>query len=146
MQNKTVNSVTLCGIVQIEPIIRYFSEDNVKAYFSLLTFDEYKSTTESKLIPEYHHIVAWKKLAIQIENEIKKNQFIKVIGRLKTSNYEKEGQTKTSVQIVISEFEIIQDSQKDQKIPNYPPANDQQKLDQLSKDLFSESDEDDLPF
>lgn len=147
MQEESVNKVILRGYVKKEPQIRYFSDANIKAYFPLLTFDLYKNSQESKRIPEYHNIIAWKKLAQKIENEIKEGQFIEVVGRIKTHSYEKNGEQKLSVQIVISSFEIIRENEKtSESTLSYPSSIESQKLDDLSDDLFSDNEDDILPF
>ena len=145
MSEKTENLVRLKGFVKTTPVIRYFSETNVKAYFSLVTYDLYQNQTEVKRIPEYHNIVAWKEIALKIEKEVKAGQFVSVQGRLKTNRYEKDGQERLSVQIVIDTFEIIEDI-AEPKPAQYPPSIESPELDSLSDDLLSKHDEDDLPF
>jgi single-strand DNA-binding protein len=146
MQEESINTIKLRGYVQKEPQIRYFTDKNVKAYFPLLTFDLYKSQTETKRIPEYHNIVAWKEIAEQVETEIKENQFIEVIGRLKTNNYEKDGQQKISVQIVISSFKVIREARIEEVQTQYPSSVENSKLTDLSDDLLSDEEDDILPF
>ncbi|MEZ4938923.1 MAG: single-stranded DNA-binding protein [Crocinitomicaceae bacterium] len=145
MAENTLNKVNLIGYVQNDPIVRYFSETNIKAYFPLVTYDEYKSNTESKKIPEYHNIIAWKELATKVEDSIYKGQLVEITGRLKTHRYEKDGETKTAVQIVISAFNIIE-IPKETNHTLYPPSKENTILSDLDSDLFESDDEDYLPF
>lgn len=145
MTEKTENLVRLKGYVKADPSIRYFSEINIKAYFPLVTYDIYRNQTETKRIPEFHNIVAWKQLAVDIENQIKADQFIEVEGRLKTSKYEKDGEMKLSVHIVLSSFKILEDA-KAKESKTYPPTQEKNDLDELSDDFLSNKDEDVLPF
>lgn len=146
MAENTINKVFLRGFVKKEPTIRYFSDTNVKAYFPLITFDVYKSQTETRQIQEFHNIVAWKEIARKVEEQIKENQLVEVTGRLKTSTYEKNGEQKLSVQIVISDFEIIQDVSTAKSEATYPPTIEETTLDNLGAEFDSDEDEDSLPF
>ena len=145
MRKETINKIYLRGFVHRDPQIRYYSDTNIKAYFPLLTFDLYKSQNEEKLIPEYHNIIAWKVLAQKIEEQIKEGQFVEISGRLKTNKYEKDGEMKLAVQIVISEIEILNDVEE-KKQASYPPSIESNKNTPMNQDLFESEEADDLPF
>ncbi|MCB0477147.1 MAG: single-stranded DNA-binding protein [Crocinitomicaceae bacterium] len=145
MVEKTVNRVVLIGYVHQDPTTRYFSETNIKAYFPLVTFDIYKSETDSKKIPEFHNIIAWKNLAIEVDDKIKKGQLVEVIGRLKTNKYEKDGESKLAVQIVLSQFTVKEEAPKNPET-NYPPTNEKSDLTKMDDNLFQNEEDDILPF
>ncbi len=145
MKEITINKVTLKGFVKSEPKIRYFSDSNVKAYFPLVTFDIYRNQNEEKRIPEFHNIVAWKEIAQAVEESIKEGQLIELTGRLKVNRYEKDGEEKLAVHIVLAEFKILnQANKKNEK--SYPPTTEQNKLSPMDDDLFESNDQDVLPF
>lgn len=145
MKEETINQIVLRGFVVKDPQVRYFSDTNVKAYFPLVTYDVYKSQTESKRISEFHNIVAWKEQALKVEDEIQLGQLIELTGRLKTHKYEKNGEIKLTVQITVADFKVLKDAPSSPSA-KYPPTEEKSELTKLDANLFEDEDEDDLPF
>lgn len=145
MKEETINQIVLRGFVVKDPQVRYFSDTNVKAYFPLVTYDVYKSQTESKRISEFHNVVAWKEQALKVEDEIQLGQLIELTGRLKTHKYEKNGEIKLAVQITVADFKVLKDAPSSPS-EQYPPTEEKSELTKLDANLFEDEDEDDLPF
>lgn len=100
-----------------------------------------KSTNEKMEKTEWHNIVFRNKAAEAVAKFAKKGSKLFVQGRLTYRSWEKEGQTHTSAEIMVNEFEFL--TPKDGTVQNpaaqspNPPAQGFQQ---------SEEEHDDLPF
>ena len=105
-----VNKVILIGRVQPnDPELRYTQTGQPVCSFKLVTDESYKDKEGNKVErSEWHHIVAWGKVGEIIAQYAKKGSQMYVEGRIQTRKYEdKEGQTRYSTDIVLSEFSFL---------------------------------------
>ncbi len=104
----SVNKVILVGNVGNDPEIKYIKEDVPVARFSLATNETYKTRDgERRTDTEWHNITVWRGLAKIIEQYVKKGTQIYVEGKLRYSQYEKDGETKYYTDIVAREIRLL---------------------------------------
>lgn len=109
------NSVQLIGRPGMDPEVRNVgNRKNVR--FSLATNDyTYNENHELERTTSWHNIVAWGKIAEQVEKYIKKGRLIALEGRLKTRVYEKDGKKNYFTEITMNEFLLIDRSSNDEQ-------------------------------
>jgi len=73
------------------------------AKFSVATSHKYKAVVET----EWHRVVAFGKLAAIIVEHVRKGDRVYVEGRLKTSSYEKNGETRYSTDLIANEIIML---------------------------------------
>jgi single-strand DNA-binding protein len=96
------NEVHLCGVLIREPESRYTSGGKLVCNFSLCT-----QTGEHRT---FHNCVAWEALAEQIaavkNPPTKKRQRLRIVGRLNTRVWERDGDKRTSTEIICRQIAI----------------------------------------
>lgn len=98
------NKVFLIGNVGRDPEIKYLSNGDGVANFSLATTMKYKGEEKT----EWHKIVAFGKVVDVIEKYIKKGSRICVEGRLQTREWEdKNGSKHYTTEIVLSDLSML---------------------------------------
>ncbi|GAO42365.1 single-stranded DNA-binding protein [Flavihumibacter petaseus] len=104
------NKVILIGNLGADPEIRITPNGKRVANFNMATDDNYtNSQGEAVKEVQWHHVVAWGKLAEKVEAELKKGCRVRVEGRIGYRSYEdKEGQKRYLTEITIGEFELQQ--------------------------------------
>ena len=85
------NEVVLAGNLVRDPEIRLTTTGKPVATFTVAT--TYQKSTE------YHRVVAWEGLAERV-GELKKGDFVSIVGRLQTRNYEKDGSKRYITEVV----------------------------------------------
>lgn len=107
----SVNKVILVGNVGKDPDVRYVSQDNPKAEFSLATTERGYTMANGTQVPErtdWHNIVAWKGLAKLAENYIRKGSQLYIEGKLRTRNYQDQnGNTRYVTEVVAEEIQLL---------------------------------------
>lgn len=105
----SVNKVILVGRLGRDPETRYTGSGQAVANFSLATDETYKDRNgERQKRTEWHRIVAWGKKAEFVQQYLKKGSLIYVEGAIRSSEWQdKEGQKRTKVEIIASEFRFI---------------------------------------
>ncbi|MBO4806179.1 MAG: single-stranded DNA-binding protein [Paludibacteraceae bacterium] len=107
----SVNKVILVGNVGKDPEVRYVSQDNPVAQFSLATTERGYTTANGTQVPErtdWHNIVAWKGLAKLAENYIRKGTQLYIEGKLRTRNYQDQtGNTRYVTEVVADEIQLL---------------------------------------
>lgn len=112
--NTLQNQVTLIGNLGIDVELRTVANDRKFAKFSLATNQYYKNK-DGEVVKEthWHNIVAWGKLAENLEKVLNKGDQVMVQGKLNYRNYEdSEGQKHYITEVVIGEFLKISKPQK----------------------------------
>lgn len=114
--NKTVNEVTLIGYVGIVPktnlrrLEKKNEEDKDKhvTSFSLATHSPKRVGNELSLIPVWHRIVMWDKLAVNAAEYLQKGSYVFIKGELIYRQYEDgNGQQNTSTEIIAYSFKVL---------------------------------------
>ena len=111
-----LNKVMLIGHLGRDPEIRYSQQGTAMVNFSIATSEQWndKNTGEKQERTEWHRIVAFRKPAEILEKYLSKGSKIYIEGRLQTRNYEKDGQTHYTTEIVVREFQFLGGKQENQ--------------------------------
>lgn len=103
-----VNRVTLVGNVGNDPEVRYVSDNNPVARFSLATSESFTNKVGERVTnTEWHNIVLWSGLAKVTESYIKKGAQVYIEGRITYNSYEKDGQKRYFTEIVASQMKML---------------------------------------
>lgn len=137
----TINKVILIGHLGDEVKMHYFDGGNSIGRFPIATNESYtnKQTGEKVTTTEWHNIVVRNKLAEICEKYLSKGDKVYCEGRLKTRQWEQEGQKRytTEIHVVEMTFLSTKKEQSDTGIQS-PPVNP------TPKSIAQE--DDDLPF
>ena len=96
-----MNKVILTGRLTRDPDIRTTSGGKKLAGFIL-------AVQRDKEKADFIACQAWDKTADLIEAHVTKGQKIAVVGKITVSNYEKDGEKKTSTTVIVSEVEFLE--------------------------------------
>jgi len=105
----SVNKVILVGRFGRDPETRYTGGGQAVANFSIATDETYKDKNgERQKRTEWHKLVVWGKQAEIAQQYLKKGSLVFVEGRIQSREWQdKEGQKKTSFEIVVSNFRML---------------------------------------
>ncbi|MFT5338034.1 MAG: single-strand DNA-binding protein [Sphingobacteriales bacterium] len=118
-----VNKVILIGNLGKDPEVRYLDNDIAVARFTLATSETFKDKTgEKRTNTEWHNVVLWRGLAKISEQYLKKGNQVYIEGKLKTSQYEKEGQTKYITEVQATNMTLLGGKPADSGSGNYNEA------------------------
>ena len=109
-----LNKVMLIGNLGRDPEIRYSQQGTAVVKFSIATSETWtdRNTGNRQEKTEWHNIVVFGKQAETCEKYLSKGSKIFIEGKLQTSTYEKDGQTRYFTEIVASNFQFL-DSRRD---------------------------------
>ena len=120
----SVNKVILVGNVGKDPEVRYVSQDNPVAQFTLATTERGYTTQSGTQVPErtdWHNIVAWRGLAKLAENYIRKGSQLYIEGKLRTRNYQDQnGNTRYVTEVVADEIQLLSKKPENSGTPFQP--------------------------
>lgn len=104
-----LNKVMLIGRLGRDPEIRYSQQGTAVVNFPLATNEQWtdKNTGEKQERTEWHRVVSFGKPAEILEKYLSKGSQVYIEGRLQTRNYEKDGQTHYTTEIVVSDFTFL---------------------------------------
>ena len=104
-----VNKVILIGNLGRDPEIRYSQQGVAVVNFPIATSEQWtdKNTGDKQEKTEWHRVVAFGKQAEILEKYLSKGRQVYIEGRLQTSNYEKEGQTHYTTDIIVTNFQFL---------------------------------------
>lgn len=107
--------VQLCGRLTKDPDIRTSANGKSVARLSIATNRSFKNGNgEWEKQAEFHNAVAFGNTADNIAKFFSKGDEIYIQGRLKTSKYEKDGQTRYSTDVMVEKFEFGQKAKSNQ--------------------------------
>ena len=111
-----LNKAMLIGNLGKDPEIRYSQQGLAIVKFSIATSEQWtdKNTGDRQEKTEWHNIVAFGKQAEILEKYLSKGSKIFVEGRIQTSTYEKDGQTRYFTEIVVANFQFLGGKQDNQ--------------------------------
>lgn len=106
IMNTLRNSVQLVGNLGRDVDFKNFDSGSSKASFTIATNEFYKNNKGEKIQDtQWHNIVAWGKMAENMNSMLSKGSQILVRGKLVSRSYEdKAGATKYVTEIVANEF------------------------------------------
>ena len=104
----SVNKVTLVGNLGADPETRYMPSGDAVTNIRVATTDRYKdkASGEMKEATEWHRIAFFGRLAEIAGEYLKKGSQVYVEGRLKTRQWEKDGQKQYSTEIVAEQMQM----------------------------------------
>lgn len=107
----SINKVILVGRLGRDPETRHTSSGKAVCNFSIATDETWKDNSgERQKKTEWHKIVAWGKLAEVCQQYLKKGALVYIEGRIESRDWEdKEGQKRTSFEIVADTMRILSD-------------------------------------
>ncbi|WP_300455251.1 single-stranded DNA-binding protein [Desulfobacula sp.] len=108
-----LNKVMLIGRLGRDPEIRYSQQGLAVVNFSIATSEQWtdKNTGDRQEKTEWHRVVAFGKPAETLEKYLSKGSQVYIEGRLQTRNYEKDGQTHYTTEIVVGNFQFLSSRQ-----------------------------------
>lgn len=115
-----VNKAIILGNLGQDPEIRYSQQGTPVVNFSVATSESWtdKVTAELKESTEWHRITVFGKQAENCNKYLSKGSKVYVEGKLKTTSYDKEGQTHYSTNIIANTVQFVGSRQGDQSIPS----------------------------
>lgn len=110
----SVNRVIIVGNLGRDPEIRYMPSGEAVCNFSVATTDEWKGKDGSKQSKtEWHNIIIYRKLAEIAGEYLKKGSQVYLEGKIETKKWnDKEGNERSTVQIVCDEMKMLGNSSK----------------------------------
>lgn len=106
----SVNRVTLLGNVGKEPEVRYSSNGDAIATFSIATSQKWtdKATGERKEQTEWHRVTAFKRLAEVVKDYVSKGSKVYVEGSLNTRKWtDKDGIERYTTEVRANELVLL---------------------------------------
>ena len=104
-----INKVILLGHLGKDPLVRYLTQDRMRASFTLATDEAYSNKQGERVImTTWHNVVLWSPLAKVTEKGLKKGQRIYLEGRITSRTYvDKEGQRQRITEIVGQQIVLL---------------------------------------
>lgn len=143
----TINKVILIGHLGDEVKMNYFEGGNSIGRFPVATNESYtnRQTGERVTTTEWHNIVVRNKLAETCEKYLSKGDKVYCEGRIKTRQWEQEGQKRYTTEIHVNNMTFL--SAKNEAGNTAQPAatNQPKTASEPPKSIVADED-DDLPF
>ena len=108
-----MNKIFIKGRLTKSPELKHITDEMSVTKFSVAVDRKVKAGEEKKT--DFINCTAWNKQGEFIEKYFGKGQEIAIVGRLEVNNYEKDGERKTSVYVVVEEVEFVGSKKKEQK-------------------------------
>lgn len=104
-----INKVILLGRVGSDPEVKISTREEKFAGFSLATSERFKNKSgEWQEKTQWHRIVCWDpNIAKTIETYVKKGTTLYIEGQIETRQYDQNGETKYTTEIIIPRFKGI---------------------------------------
>lgn len=97
----SLNRVTLIGHVGSDPELKHTNDNKAVCNFSVATNEKWKDKSGSKQEhTEWHRVTCWNQLAENVVKYLVKGGQVFVEGKIKTRQYEKDGQKRYSTEVV----------------------------------------------
>ncbi len=104
-----VNKVILVGNLGKDPVLKRFSDTNAIAEFSLATSEKYRDKEGNiQTITDWHNIkINFTRLAEVAEKYLKKGSKVYIEGKIRTREYDKDGQKRYVTEIIAENFQML---------------------------------------
>jgi len=104
-----INKVILLGRVGSDPEVKISTREEKFAGFSLATSERFKNkSNEWQEKTQWHRVVCWDpNIAKTIETYVKKGTTLYIEGQIETRQYDQNGETKYTTEIIIPRFKGI---------------------------------------
>ncbi len=100
------NQVTLVGRLVADPEMRYTQSGVPVVSFRLAVDREFKNA-DGKRDTDFINCTAWRKVAEIVQQYTKKGSLILVSGSLQQDNYEKDGEKRYTVKVVVDKIRLL---------------------------------------
>jgi len=112
---KSINQVTLMGNLTRNPEIRQTPSGQDVVNFSLALNRSYKdSSDEWQEATDYVDIIAWGKLAEQVNDRLTVGSKALVTGRLQSRSWEQDGQKRNKLEVLATDVTFFGDSKSEE--------------------------------
>jgi len=142
-----INKVILVGRLGQDPEIRYTPSGQAVANFSVATSLKWKdkNSGEMREQTEWNRIVAWRRLGEICGEYLHKGSLVYIEGRLQTNQWEKDGVTRYTTEVVASEMKMLDSKTQGD---GYKPADQSQAPEYSGPPLpgSGTQEDDDIPF
>ena len=104
-----INKVILVATVGRDPEVKYMPSGGAVVNISAATNESWKDkqTGEKKERTEWHKLTFYNRLAEIVGEYVRKGQQIYIEGRLRTRDYEKDGQKHYVTEIMVDEMQML---------------------------------------
>jgi single-strand DNA-binding protein len=142
-----LNKVQIIGRVGKDPEVRYSTNGDAMANFTVATSERYKDkqTGEAVEKTEWHNVSAFRRLGEIVGEYVKKGSLIYIEGKIQTRKYDKDGVTHYATGIVASEMKMLGGKAEGQQPQSQPRPQQKPAPSQSSGSGFDDMD-DDIPF
>ena len=100
------NQVTLVGRLVADPELRY-TQGGVPVVSLRLAVDREFKNADGKRDTDFINCTAWRKVAEIVQQYTKKGSLILVSGSLQQDNYEKDGEKRYTVKVVVDTIRLL---------------------------------------
>jgi len=100
------NQVTLVGRLVADPELRY-TQGGVPVVSLRLAVDREFKNSDGKRDTDFINCTAWRKVAEIVQQYTKKGSLILVSGSLQQDNYEKDGEKRYTVKVVVDTIRLL---------------------------------------
>lgn len=143
-----LNKVQIIGRVGKDPEVRYSTNGDAIANFTVATSERYKDkqTGEAVEKTEWHNVSAFRRLGEIVGEYVRKGSLIYIEGKIQTRKYEKDGVTHYATSIVASEMKMLGSKDGGQQQQGQPRPQNKPAPSQSSGSGFDDMDDDLIPF
>lgn len=106
----SLNKAMLIGNVGKDPEVRTLDGGKMVATFSLATTEKGYTLQNGTTVPdrtEWHNIVVWGGLAKVVQQYVRKGSSLYIEGKIRTRNYDKDGQKKYVTEIFADNMQML---------------------------------------
>jgi single-strand DNA-binding protein len=145
---KGVNKVILVATCGKDPEMKSMPNGNAVANFSVATSESWKDAQGNKQeSTEWHRCVAFGKLAEIIGQYVRKGSKVYLEGKLKTRQWEQDGQKRYATEVLVSEMQMLDSKPAGQsESPVRQDVSTQPRQASNTKPAFDDFDDTDIPF
>jgi single-strand DNA-binding protein len=142
-----LNKVQIIGRVGKDPEVRYATNGDAIANFTVATSERYKDkqTGEAVEKTEWHNVSAFRRLGEIVGEYVRKGSLIYIEGKIQTRKYEKDGIERYATSIVASEMKMLGGKSEGQQQQGQPRPATRAPASQPQGSGFDDMD-DDIPF
>ena len=111
-----MNKTILCGRIVAKPELKYTGSNKPYARFSLAVNRPTSNSTTGEREADFINCISWGKQAETITKYLDKGSQLLIGGRIQTSSFnDKDGNKRTSTDIVVEEFEFVGNKKQESK-------------------------------
>jgi single-strand DNA-binding protein len=134
-----MNSVNLIGRLAQDIELKYTSNNNANARFSLAVARKYKNS-DGEYVTDFLPCEAWRKTAEVMAERLKKGDQVGIEGCLNQDRYEKDGKKVSFVKVIVNSFTFIGGKKENREEQEQRPEH------QNTEKSAPEVNDNDLPF